>query len=95
MQHLTAYANNEDVLYTSFANVNEKVSVNKEGIAVKVEDDIADGVRPPCYMSPLHNPGFTANQNKDDDCITASTNNTNPSHIKSSKPDLLNFKEEA
>ena len=93
MQHLTAYANNEDVLYTSFANVNEKVSVNKEGIATKCEDDIADGVRPPCYMSPLHNPGFTA-IDSGDGCMTASTNNTNPSHIKSSKPDLLHFKEE-
>ena len=93
MQHLTAYANNEDVLYTSFANVNEKVSVNKDGIATKCEDDIADGVRPPCYMSPLHNPGFTA-IDSGDGCMTASTNNTNPSHIKSSKPDLLHFKEE-
>jgi hypothetical protein len=89
MMHLTAVINNRDVAYTRFSNFNEEVSQNKDGIATKITDDIADGVNKPCYMNPHHNPGFSASQDEKTGCITGSPTNQNPSHIESEPPKNL------
>ncbi len=89
MMHLTAVINNRDVAYTRFSNFNEEVSQNKDGIATKITDDIADGVNKPCYMNPHHNPGFSVAQDEKTGCITGAPTNQNPSHIESEPPKNL------
>lgn len=89
MLHLTAVINNKDVAYTRFSNFNEEVSQNKDGIATKITDDIADGVNKPCYMNPHHNPGFSVSQDEKSGCITGAPTNQNPSHIESEPPKNL------
>jgi hypothetical protein len=93
MMHATAVINNKDMSYTRYGNFNEKLGI-KGGKASSVQDDVADGVIKPCYMSPHHNPGF--NKIDKDGCIGMTPTNQNPSHIKSELPDLVkNFKDEA
>ncbi len=89
MQQMTAFVNNKDMRYTRYANFNQEVYVNKDGVAVRVEDDIADGVSKPCYMNPHHNPGFSAVEDENTGCVTAAPTNQNPSHIESSPPKNL------
>ena len=89
MQQMTAFVNNKDMKYTRYANFNQEVYVNKDGVAVRVVDDIADGVGKPCYMNPHHNPGFSAVEDPDTGCVTAAPTNQNPSHIESSPPKNL------
>ena len=92
MMHATAVVNNKDMSYTRYGNFNEKLGI-KGGKASSVQDDVADGVIKPCYMSPHHNPGF--NKIDKDGCIGMTPTNQNPSHIKSEMPDLVkNFKDE-
>lgn len=93
-QHLTAVIHNADVEYTRYSNFNQKMGT-KAGKISSVEDDIADGVRIPCYSSPHHNPGYTKSVDKKG-CVSITPTNQNPSHIKSHKPDLIkNFKDES
>jgi len=92
-QHLTAVIHNADVEYTRYSNFNQKLGT-KAGKISSVEDDIADGVRTPCYSSPHHNPGYSKSVDKNG-CVSITPTNQNPSHIKSHKPDLIkNFKDE-
>ena len=79
--------------YTRYGNFNEKLSM-KGGKASKVNDDVVDGVKNPCYMRPHHNPGYTQSEDKDG-CQSFTPTNQNPAHILSFKPDLVNFKDEA
>jgi hypothetical protein len=93
MQQLTAVINNQDIEYTRYGNFNQKLGM-KAGKVSRAEDDVADGVRVPCYMSPHHNPGFGKSVDKNG-CISITPTNQNPSHIKSHQPDLIkNFKSE-
>ena len=89
MQQMTAFINNKDVKYTRFSNFNEEIYQNKDGVSIRVEDDIADGVSKPCYMNPHHNPGFSTIEDDKTGCITATPTNQNPSHIFSSPPKNL------
>lgn len=89
MMHITAYINNTDMDYTRFSNFNQEVSQNKEGKAVRVEDDISDGVNKPCYMNPFHNPGFSTSEYKKTGCLTGSPTNSASSHIENPPPKNL------
>ncbi len=89
MMHLTAVINNKDVAYTRFSNFNEEVSQNKDGVATRITDDIADGVNKPCYMNPHHNPGFGTAVDEKTGCVTGAPTNQNPSHIESEPPKNL------
>lgn len=89
MQQMTAFVNNKDMKYTRYANFNQEVYVNKDGVAVRVVDDIADGVSKPCYMNPHHNPGFSTVEDETTGCVTGTPTNQNPSHIESSPPKNL------
>jgi len=89
MQQMTAFINNKDVKYTRFSNFNQEIYQNKDGISVRVEDDIADGVSKPCYMNPHHNPGFSTVVDDKTGCVTGTPTNQNPSHIESSPPKNL------
>ncbi len=89
MQQLTAFVNNRDVKYTGYSNFNQEVYQDKNGVSVRVVDDIADGVSKPCYMNPHHNPGFSTVEDEDTGCVTGTPTNQNPSHIESSPPKNL------
>ena len=89
MQQMTAFNNNKDVKYTRFSNFNQEIYQNKDGLSVRVEDDIADGVSKPCYMNPHHNPGFSTVVDDKTGCVTGTPTNQNPSHIESSPPKNL------
>jgi hypothetical protein len=95
MLHLTAVINNRDVAYTRFSNFNEEIREDKEGNAVNVIDDVADGVSKPCYMNPHHNPGFSISEDVNTGCKNGAPSNQNPSHIESEMPkNLLKSKSE-
>ncbi len=89
MQQMTAFINNKDVKYTRFSNFNQEIYQNKDGLSVRVADDIADGVSKPCYMNPHHNPGFSTVVDEKSGCVTGTPTNQNPSHIESSPPKNL------
>ena len=89
MQQMTAFVNNRDVKYTRYSNFNEEVYQDKNGVSVRVIDDIADGVSKPCYMNPHHNPGFSTTEDETTGCVTGTPTNQNPSHIESSLPKNL------
>jgi hypothetical protein len=89
---LTCIISNCDTDWTGYSNVNKKYS-KKKGKVVKVTDDIADGVKKPCYSNPHHNPGYTKSVDKNG-CVSLTPSNQNPAHIVSKIPDLINnFKE--
>jgi hypothetical protein len=89
---LTCVIGNCDTDWTGYSNVNKKYS-KKKGKVVKVTDDIADGVKKPCYSNPHHNPGYTKSVDKNG-CVSLTPSNQNPAHIVSKIPDLINnFKE--
>ena len=89
---LTCVISNCDTEWTGYSNVNKKYG-KKKGKVVKVTDDIADGVKKPCYSSPHHNPGYTKSVDKNG-CVSLTPTNQNPAHIVSKVPDLINnFKE--
>ncbi len=91
---LTCIIGNFDTDYTNYANVNKKMG-KKKGRVVNVQDDIADGIKKPCYSTPHHNPGYTKSVDKNG-CVSITPTNQNPAHIKSSMPDLINnYKEES
>jgi hypothetical protein len=89
MQQMTAFVNNKDVKYTRYSNFNQEVYQDKNGVSVRVVDDIADGVSKPCYMNPHHNPGFSTTEDETTGCVTGTPTNQNPSHIESSPPKNL------
>jgi hypothetical protein len=89
MQQMTAFVNNRDVKYTRYSNFNEEVYQDKNGVSVRVVDDIADGVSKPCYMNPQHNPGFSTTEDETTGCVTGTPINQNTSHIESSLPKNL------
>ena len=84
---LTCIISNCDTKWTGYSNVNKKHS-KKNGKVVKVIDDIADGVKKPCYSSPHHNPGYTKSVDKNG-CVSLTPTNQNPAHIVSKMPDLI------
>jgi hypothetical protein len=89
---LTCIISNCDTEWTGYSNVNKKMGKSK-GKVVKVTDDIADGVKKPCYSNPHHNPGYTKSVDKNG-CVSLTPSNQNPAHIVSKIPDLINnFKE--
>jgi hypothetical protein len=89
---LTCIISNCDTDWTGYSNVNKKMGKSK-GKVVKVTDDIADGVKKPCYSSPHHNPGYTKSVDNNG-CVSLTPTNQNPAHIVSKIPDLINnFKE--
>jgi hypothetical protein len=89
---LTCIISNCDTDWTGYSNVNKKYS-KKKGKVVKVTDDVADGVKKPCYSSPHHNPGYTKSVDNNG-CVSLTPTNQNPAHIVSKIPDLINnFKE--
>jgi hypothetical protein len=89
---LTCIISNCDTDWTGYSNVNKKMGKSK-GKVVKVTDDIADGVKKPCYSNPHHNPGYTKSVDKNG-CVSLTPSNQNPAHIVSKIPDLINnFKE--
>jgi hypothetical protein len=85
---LTCIISNCDTEWTGYSNVNKKYG-KKKGKVVKVTDDIADGVKKPCYSNPHHNPGYTKSEDKNG-CISLTPTNQNPAHIVSKMPDLIN-----
>lgn len=85
---LTCVISNCDTDWTGYSNVNKKYS-KKKGKVVKVTDDIADGVKKPCYSTPHHNPGYTKSVDKNG-CVSLTPTNQNPAHIVSKMPDLIN-----
>ena len=85
---LTCIISNCDTDWTGYSNVNKKMGKSK-GKVVKVTDDIADGVKKPCYSNPHHNPGYTKSEDKNG-CISLTPTNQNPAHIVSKIPDLIN-----
>lgn len=85
---LTCIISNCDTDWTGYSNVNKKYS-KKKGKVVKVTDDIADGVKKPCYSNPHHNPGYTKSVDKNG-CVSLTPTNQNPAHIVSKMPDLIN-----
>jgi hypothetical protein len=85
---LACIISNHRTDYTLYSNVNKKMGKSK-GKVVKVTDDIADGIKKPCYSNPHHNPGYTKSEDKNG-CISLTPTNQNPAHIVSKMPDLIN-----
>ena len=76
--------NNNDMKYTKFGNSNQKISL-RGGKPDSVVEEIADGIKTPCYMKFKDDPGFSyATTSKG--CTVATPTNRNPSSIKSHRP---------
>ncbi len=77
--------NNNDLKYTKFANSDQKVGL-KNGKPATAHSEELDGIIKPCYMKFKDDPGFSFSKDtSNNNCITATPTNRNPSEIKGKK----------